>query len=277
MLMIVLLLGMVCAVADDDDPLLRKRRSKTTASPPSKAIEHTTTATLQHVEMVFEKPDPLSRGGGIIGALRRVAEEIANLGKGSNVTRAVWSLTITPKLERDERRHTGKVTLRVTEKDWQLDSNMPSEPAMACAADRVTATANLKTWSAPLSKEQLNTLDAGGAVTFLLDEPFAGLQKLRGRPVKIIIGQKPKPKVVDIVVRSKGERRLTIGVPAEVEVTFNPPLEEPTCRVLLTAGHRQLSLIGTNTGNDTTFRAGPFQPWFDSAEGLAPGEELPKR
>jgi hypothetical protein len=272
-LMIALLLGMVCAVAQDDDPLLRKRRSAA-VSHPTKAIEHTTTTTLQYEELVTKKPDPLSRGGGVSGALARVADEIANAGKGTSKAHVTWSLTIKPKLVRDDQHRTGKVTLRVTDKDWHVDSDMPPESVTACAADRVTATANLNAWSVSLTKDQLDTLANGGTLTFLVNKPFTGLQKLRGPPVKIVVAQKPKPKVVDIIVRSKGERRLTIGMPAEVEVTFNPPLEEPTCQVRLTAGHRQLSVIATNTGNDTTFLSGPFLPWYDSAEGLLPlGEE----
>jgi len=225
----------------------------------------------------IEKPaEEGHASGGIAGAVENVARKIAAEGGGKHTANANWSLLVTPRLHRGRTdQDPSTVTLESEEKAWTVDSDMPPEDQAQLASDKASVLAQLGQWKRTLTPAQLASLDKGEKLDFSLRLPLAAGVLLSHPSATVSVSQGPAPQVVKIKLRSEnGSPVITLGVPADVEVTWDHPYKHPVCIVHLTGGQGKLDLQAFNSGDDLVFRTKRFLPVLDDPEGL-PTSDLP--
>ncbi len=244
--------------------------------PRPEAIETPATASFDYHKTIEKPPEEGHASGGMAGAIENITRKIDAQNGGQHTANANWSLLVTPRLHRGKTdRDPTTVILEAEERSWTVDPDMPADDLAQLGADKANVLAQLAQWKRTLSAAQLATLDKGDKLDFSLRLPLAAGTLLSHPSATVSLSQEPAPKVVSIKVRSmNGSPVITLGVPADVEVTWDRPYKRPVCVVHLTGGQGKLDLEAFNAGDGLVFRTKRFLPVLDDPEGL-PTSDLP--
>ncbi len=168
-----------------DGPPRRRRGNRRGANENIRLIDGSrTTASLSYEEKV--EPPKIKRGRGIVGRLNEVTRRIETAGMGG-MKHASLGVPLQLYLEENKRDNSKVLRLRVGEKNLQIDDGMPDGSKAAVRRDAAQVMRLLPAWRQDVTPEMQQRMDREGALTIRIIEPFAGLQKLRGREVLLTL------------------------------------------------------------------------------------------